>query len=114
MTHSPDSHRPDLDAYFTRIGWGGTRTMSVETLHAISLHHSTSIPFENLDVLAGKLIDISPVAVEQKLVHERRGGYCFEQNQLLLLVLRALGFACAGCCLATSSRHARICLCVSI
>lgn len=87
-----DSHTPGLDAYFTRIGWNGSRAVSVETLHAISLHHSTSIPFENLDVLAGRLIDISPAAVEQKLVHERRGGYCFEQNQLLLLVLRALGF----------------------
>ena len=28
----------------------------------------------------------------QKLVHNRRGGYCFEQNQLFLRALTALGF----------------------
>jgi len=88
-----DDYIPNLDAYFARIGWSGSRTVSIDTLHAISAHHAATIPFENLDVLAGKGICIGPVAVEQKLVHERRGGYCFEQNQLLLLVLRALGFA---------------------
>ena len=87
-----DDYTPDLDAYFARIGWTGSRALSVETLHVISAHHSAAIPFENLDVLAGKGICITPEAVERKLVHEGRGGYCFEQNQLLLLVLHALGF----------------------
>ena len=87
-----DDFIPNLDAYFARIGWTGARAVCVETLHAVSAHHAATIPFENLDVLAGQNIRIAPEAVEQKLVHERRGGYCFEQNQLLLLVLRALGF----------------------
>lgn len=84
-----DDYVPNLDAYFARIGWTGSRTVSVETLHAISAHHAAAIPFENLDVLAGKGISIGPEAVEQKLVHKRHGGYCFEQNQLLLFMLRA-------------------------
>jgi N-hydroxyarylamine O-acetyltransferase len=87
-----DDYIPNLDAYFVRIGWAGSRELSVETLHAISAHHAAAIPFENLDVLAGNGIRIAPETVERKLVYERRGGYCFEQNQLLLLVLRALGF----------------------
>src|SRR5690606_24458948 len=32
-------------------------------------------------------------SVMRKLVRDRRGGYCFEQNHLLLYALRALGFA---------------------
>ena len=92
-TRMADDYIPDLDAYFARIGWHGSRAVSVETLDAISAHHSAVIPFENLDVLAGKAICIAPEAVERKFVQEMRGGYCFEQNQLLLLVLRALGFA---------------------
>lgn len=85
----------NLDAYFKRIGYTGPRMANVEALHAITQCHATSIPFENLDVLLGRGIDVSPTAVERKLVRERRGGYCFEQNHLLLLALRALGFEVA-------------------
>lgn len=86
------SYTPDLDAYFDRIGYRGSRAPTVETLHAISAAHVQAIPFENLDVLLGRGIDLDPRAVEAKLVHAGRGGYCFEQNSLLLHVLTALGY----------------------
>jgi N-hydroxyarylamine O-acetyltransferase len=82
----------DLGAYFARTGYTGPREPTLATLHAVTLHHATSIPFENLDVLLGRGISLAPAAIFQKLVHDRRGGYCFEQNNLLLLVLRALGY----------------------
>ncbi len=82
----------DLDAYFTRIGYVGPRDPTIATLHAITSAHTTSIPFENLDVLLGRPIDLDLGAIFEKLVHRRRGGYCFEQNTLLLHVLGALGF----------------------
>jgi N-hydroxyarylamine O-acetyltransferase len=81
-----------LERYFSRVGYGGPRTPSLEALHALTAAHSTSIPFENLDVLLGKGIDIAPDAVFAKLVEQRRGGYCFEQNGLFLRVLTTLGF----------------------
>lgn len=83
---------PDLDAYFARIGYAGGRAPTLATLHAVTLHHATSIPFENLDVLLGRGVSLAPAAIFAKLVTSGRGGYCFEQNGLLLLVLRALGF----------------------
>jgi N-hydroxyarylamine O-acetyltransferase len=83
---------PNLDAYFARIGHRGDRAATLENLRAIVLAHVQAIPFENLDVLLGRGIDLAPTAIEQKLVHQRRGGYCFEQNALLLAVLQALGF----------------------
>ncbi len=82
----------DLDAYLARIGYTGPREPTLDTLHAVSMHHPTSIPFENLDVLLGRPIALTPEALMAKLVQARRGGYCFEQNNLLLLALRALGF----------------------
>lgn len=82
----------DLDAYFARIGYGGDARPDLVTLNAVMAAHAQSVPFENLDVLLGRGISLSPEAVQQKLVHERRGGYCFEQNGLLLLVLQSLGF----------------------
>jgi N-hydroxyarylamine O-acetyltransferase len=82
----------DLDSYFTRIGYTGTREPSRDVLAGILYRHVVTIPFENLDVLLGRPIRTDPVSIVQKLVHDRRGGYCFEQNHLLLYVLRALGF----------------------
>jgi N-hydroxyarylamine O-acetyltransferase len=87
-----DSFAPDLDAYFARTGYTGSREPTLATLHAVTFHHATAIPFENLDVLLGRGISLAPEAIFRKLVTGRRGGYCFEQNNLLLLVLRALGY----------------------
>jgi N-hydroxyarylamine O-acetyltransferase len=82
----------DLDAYLARIGYEGSREPTAATLSSIHEHHARSIPFENLDVVLGRGIRIDPISIERKLVNERRGGYCFEQNNLLAAALRALGF----------------------
>lgn len=37
-------------------------------------------------------MSLNLAALQQKLIHEKRGGYCFEQNLLLRAVLLALGF----------------------
>jgi N-hydroxyarylamine O-acetyltransferase len=87
------TYRPDLAAYFARIGYAGPTAPTVATLDALALAHVSAIPFENLDVLLGRGVDLDPAAVEAKLIGARRGGYCFEQNSLLLHVLAALGFA---------------------
>ena len=39
----------DVDAYCERIGYTGPRSVSVDTLAAIHLHHPQAIPFENLN-----------------------------------------------------------------
>ncbi len=82
----------DLDAYFARIGYSGPTAPTLATLAGIVERHVEAIPFENLNVLLGLGIDLSPAAIERKLVTDRRGGYCFEQNGFLLLVLEHLGF----------------------
>lgn len=82
----------DLDAYLARIGYTGPRSPTLEGLHALTAAHAQAIPFENLDVLLGRGVDLAPDAVFDKLVRRRRGGYCFEQNGLFLAALTALGF----------------------
>jgi N-hydroxyarylamine O-acetyltransferase len=54
--------------------------------------HAVSIPFENLDPHRGVPVSLEPDALQRKLVDDRRGGYCFEQNLLLKSALEALGF----------------------
>ncbi len=83
----------DLDAYFSRIGLPPVSGATLDTLNAIVDAHARAIPFENLDVLLSKPVDLRLEALEAKLVRAGRGGYCFEQNALLLQVLEQLGFA---------------------
>lgn len=82
----------DLDAYFKRIGYGGPRNPSLATLNGILHAHVLSIAFENLDVICERKIDLDAASLQQKLIFNNRGGYCFEQNGFFLLVLEALGF----------------------
>lgn len=83
---------PDLDAYLARLGYDGPRMPTAALLAEIQRRHVATIPFENLDILLGRPIRLDPAAVERKLVADKRGGYCFEQNLLLQSVLTALGF----------------------
>ncbi|MWD28283.1 arylamine N-acetyltransferase [Aquicoccus sp. SCR17] len=84
----------DLDAYLARLGLTGAvrATPTRERLDALVLAHLGAIPFENLDPLTGKVPEIAADAVAAKLVTARRGGYCYEQNHLLLAALHAMGF----------------------
>jgi len=86
----------DLDAYRRRIGYAGPLAPTLETLRALQELHPAAIPFEALDVLTGRGIDISPQAVDAKLIEARRGGYCYEQNGLFKRVLQAIGFEVEG------------------
>lgn len=86
----------DLEAYFRRIGYRDRKFQpNLSLLSALTAAHAQSIPFENLDVLLGTPISLEPDALFRKLVLEGRGGYCFEQNGLFLLVLQELGFQVA-------------------
>ncbi len=81
----------DLGAYLHRIGLRETPSPSVAGVTAIQRAQRLAIPFENLDVRLGRAISLEPDAIFEKLVTRRRGGYCFEQNNLLGWALAAVG-----------------------
>ncbi len=82
----------DRNTYLQRINYSGETTPTSDTLKA--LHHAQlyNIPFENFDIQLGRGIDLAPGAIFEKLVHQVRGGYCFELNGLFLMALQAFGF----------------------
>lgn len=86
----------DLDAYCARIGYRGERTPTLNTLAAIHRHHTRAVPFENLNPLLGWPVRLDIASLQEKIVRCGRGGYCFEQNLLLMHALRAIGFSVAG------------------
>jgi N-hydroxyarylamine O-acetyltransferase len=83
----------DLEAYLGRIGYAGARAATAAVLDAVHLAHASTVPFENLDIHLGRGIRLDLESLQAKLVRDRRGGYCFEQNTLLAAALSALGFA---------------------
>ena len=78
----------DFGAYLGRIGLRAGDEPTLQTLHRA---HVTSIPFENLDPHRGVPVSLAQEDLERKLVHERRGGYCFEHNLLFASAVSYLG-----------------------
>jgi N-hydroxyarylamine O-acetyltransferase len=82
----------DLTTYFERIGFSGEARPDRETLTALVASHTATIPFENLDPFLGLPVSLDRQALIAKLVRQRRGGYCYEQNGLFYQVLETIGF----------------------
>jgi N-hydroxyarylamine O-acetyltransferase len=86
----------DLHAYFERIGYGGPATPQLETLREVHRLHPQAIAFENLNPLLHWPVPLDVRSLQQKLVKQRRGGYCYEHNLLLKHALERIGFRVAG------------------
>lgn len=79
-----------LDQYFARIGFQGTAQADMSTVTALMRHQLMRVPFENLDVQAGKIISLDHAAIVEKILGNQRGGYCYEVNGLFAIGLDAL------------------------
>jgi N-hydroxyarylamine O-acetyltransferase len=82
----------DVGAYLDRLGYSGPTEPSESTLTAVYRAHLASVPFENLDVFLQGRVDVDLEAIQEKIVGRGRGGYCYEQAQLLGAALERLGF----------------------
>jgi N-hydroxyarylamine O-acetyltransferase len=87
----------ELHAYLQRIGLDGPdrvapREPTAQALIELHRAHVLSMPFENIDVLLGKHVDLTVDAIGHKLIRGRRGGVCHEHNLLFAAVLEHLGY----------------------
>lgn len=80
------------EGYYKRIGAAKPAIADLEALKRVHRAHLESIPFENFDILMGRLVSIETEAIRRKLVENSRGGYCFETNSLLCEMLKETGF----------------------
>ena len=87
------SNNFDLKSYFSRTGFQGSASADFETLKSLMRCQLFSVPFENIDVQAGKIVSLVPEDIYTKIVERGRGGYCYEVNGLFAMVLEALGFS---------------------
>lgn len=82
----------DIDKYLLRINFRGLLAADIKTLARLQKQHLLNIPFENLDIHTGKKIILSVRKFFEKIVLQKRGGFCYELNGLFNELLSALGF----------------------
>jgi N-hydroxyarylamine O-acetyltransferase len=83
---------PIIDEYLARIAYDGPRAATPEVLRELHQRHLLSVPFENLDIHLGREIVPDEQRILDKIVRQRRGGFCYELNGAFAALLRALGF----------------------
>lgn len=81
-----------LQSYFERIGYSGAASPEPATLRAVLQAHVCAVPFENLDVQLGRPLSTAVEEAYEKIVANRRGGWCYEQNGLFGWALARMGF----------------------
>jgi len=82
--------------YLQRLGFDAPPPPTLETLRQLQFRHTGAFAFENLTTLSGEPVLIDLPSIERKVLHDRRGGYCYELNNLYLALLQALGFNARG------------------
>src|SRR2546422_1042983 len=78
--------------YLERIKVDRNLSADKETLEYLQRQHLLHVPFENLDIYMGQPILLDVAQFYQKIVRDRRGGYCYECNGLFHDLLLSLGF----------------------
>jgi N-hydroxyarylamine O-acetyltransferase len=81
-----------LALYLQRLGFDEPPAPTLENLRRLQLRHTGEFPFENLTTLSGEPVLIDLLSIEQKVLHDGRGGYCYELNNLFLALLQELGY----------------------
>jgi len=76
-----------------------TKEHGLPLLHALTRHYTCHVPFENLELhySAHKTITLQVPDLYNKIVRQRRGGRCMENNTFFGTVLRSLGYEVRNC-----------------
>lgn len=86
----------DISIYLQRLGYGAPPPPTLETLRALQARHTSTFPFETLSTMLRVPVPIDLPSLARKMLHDGRGGYCYELNRLYLALLRRLGFDARG------------------
>ncbi len=81
-----------LADYLCRIDYQGPVEPSLGCLTAIHRQHLMQVSYENLDVQLDRPVDLDIERIFEKIVHRRRGGWCYEMNGLFGWALAEIGF----------------------
>lgn len=79
--------------FLNRLGLPKSKLLpTAENLKLLQKQHLLTIPFENLDIHWNNLIVLDTEKFYQKVVEQKRGGFCYELNGLFYELLNKIGF----------------------
>ncbi|MFO1013174.1 MAG: arylamine N-acetyltransferase [Caulobacteraceae bacterium] len=104
----------ELARYLDRIGFDAPIATDLATLKALHRAHLLAIPYENLDVQMGRRRTTSPAEAYEKIVGEKRGGWCYEMNGTFGWALKEAGFKVTRLAGAGSEPHSHLVLSVDL
>ncbi|WP_339223939.1 arylamine N-acetyltransferase [Paenibacillus sp. FSL W7-1332] len=81
----------EVRAYLNRLGISDIQEPTKEHLFELHKAHVARIPWQTLDIFAGKPTSIDIQESVQLMIHHR-SGYCFHLNGAFTALLRALGY----------------------
>ena len=64
----------------------------LHNLKLLQRRHLLSVPFENLDIHWNRKIVLNSESFYQKIIEEKRGGFCYELNGLFYELLSEIGY----------------------
>jgi N-hydroxyarylamine O-acetyltransferase len=82
----------NIRTYLERIGYDKAVRLDIESLFGLHRTHLLTVPFENLDIHAGKPIQLTERALWNKIIIRQRGGFCYELNGMFAWLLKQIGF----------------------
>ena len=83
----------DVKKYLERIGIDFIPEPTADNLALIQKAHLQNVPYETCDISLRNIVpSMSLEDIYQKIVLQKRGGYCFELNGALAWLLRNLGY----------------------
>ena len=83
----------NVEKYLSRVT-ARNPEVSLSFLKELQQSHVTMFSFNNLAVLLHENLSLDSQILFERIIENKRGGYCFEHNKLFCEVLRHLGFAC--------------------
>jgi N-hydroxyarylamine O-acetyltransferase len=81
----------NLQQYLDRIKYSGAIELNFEGIKKLMQSQIFSVPFENIDVQAGKVISLIGDDIVTQIVNKNRGGYCYQINGIFSLMLQEIG-----------------------
>ena len=91
--NGPKMTEGQIQAYLARLGIFETVPRTLAGLGRIQLAHKIMVPFENLDIVAGRPLSLDLHHLYDKIVVRGQGGVCAELNTLYNWLLYSMGFA---------------------
>ncbi|CAM4474819.1 arylamine N-acetyltransferase [Nocardia ninae] len=82
----------DASEFLRRLALPGAEPPSVAALTRLHEAFVQQVPYEALEIQLGRSTTLDPLDSADRIIRQRRGGYCYHLNGAFSALLRALGY----------------------